>query len=212
MTTTTAAAAVLSGPADPLLELLLPVLDDLADAVEAVGEDDLPRPTPCAGYDVAGLRDHAVGWLDFFAAALADPEGTGVRPDPTAYTAATDGREPADVVREAARSLAASVRDGVHRRPAVRLWQADLPGSVAVGMILGEYLVHGWDLRRALGLPWEADPRAADAAREVLAAMMRPEYRGGPDGMFGEEVAVPAGAPAGDRLLGFAGRDPRWTP
>jgi hypothetical protein len=43
--------------------------------------------------------------------------------------------------------------------------------------------------------------------------MITPEYRSedGAGGYFGPEVAVPDGAPALHRLLGFAGRDPSWT-
>lgn len=40
---------------------------------------------------------------------------------------------------------------------------------------------------------------------------MAPEYRG-EGGMFGPEVEVPADAPSLDELLGFSGRDPRWSP
>ena len=40
--------------------------------------------------------------------------------------------------------------------------------------------------------------------------MVAPEYRGPDSGFFDVEVEVPAGAPALDRLLGFAGRDPAW--
>lgn len=212
MTTTSSPTDVLSGPAGPLLDLLRPVLDDLAEAVEAITDDDLARPTPCPDYDVAGLRDHAVGWVEFFAAALADPVAATTRPDPAAYSAAADGRDPAAVVRSAAGSISTSVQDGVHHREAVRLSQADMPGSGAIGMMLGEYLLHGWDLRAALGLPWDPDPRACDAARVFLEGMMQPEYRGGPDGYFAEEVPVADDAPAADRLLGFAGRDPAWKP
>ena len=82
--------AVLSGPADDLIALLEPTLDHLAEAVAAVGPDQSALATPCPYFDVAGLLDHVLGWLQFFAAALADPVGTTTRPDPTSYRAADD--------------------------------------------------------------------------------------------------------------------------
>jgi hypothetical protein len=41
--------------------------------------------------------------------------------------------------------------------------------------------------------------------------MLRPEFRG-PDKAFGVEVPVPDDAPVYDRLAGWFGRDPGWTP
>jgi len=41
--------------------------------------------------------------------------------------------------------------------------------------------------------------------------MLRPEFRG-PDNAFGVEVTLPPGAPAYDRLAGWFGRDPGWSP
>ena len=53
-------------------DLLEPVLADLADVVRRTRPDDLRRPTPCIRLDVEALRNHIVGWVPFFAAALAD--------------------------------------------------------------------------------------------------------------------------------------------
>jgi len=41
--------------------------------------------------------------------------------------------------------------------------------------------------------------------------MLRPEFRG-PDQYVGLEVEVPDDAPVYDRLAGWFGRDPGWTP
>jgi len=41
--------------------------------------------------------------------------------------------------------------------------------------------------------------------------VLRPEHRGAGNA-FGAEVSVPLDAPAYERLAGWFGRDPRWSP
>ena len=189
--------------------LIEPVLAQLADVVARVTPDALNGPTPCTKYDVATLRDHVLGWLQFFAAAFADPGRTGPRPEPDAYRAADDDRDLADVVRASAATIADAVRGGVLEGQVV-LAQSRMDGPPALGMVLGEYLVHGWDLAAAVGAPWTPSEQACEVALEFFRGMVLPEYRGDEGGFFGEEVPVPATAPALERLLGFAGRRPGW--
>ena len=195
--------------ADSALALLDPVLGQLADVVARVTPDALNGPTPCTKYDVATLRDHVLGWLQFFAAAFADPGRTGPRPDPDAYRAADDERDLADVVRRSAATISDAVRGGVLDRQVV-LAQSRMDGPAALGMVLGEYLVHGWDLAAAVGAPWTPPERACETALEFFRGVVLPEYRGEDGGFFGAEVPVPDDAPALDRLLGFAGRRSAW--
>lgn len=204
----TAPAELSAGPA-AVLELLEPVLDQLADVVARTTPDTLSDPTPCRDFDVSTLRDHVLGWLQFFAAAFADPGRAGARPDPEAYRAADDRRDLAAVVRESAATIADAVRAGVLDRQVV-LSQSRMDGPAAMGMVLGEYLVHGWDLAVSVGAPWTPPERSCETALEFFRGMVLPEYRGGDGGFFEAEVPVPADAPALDRLLGFAGRTPDW--
>lgn len=190
--------------------LLDPVLGQLADVVGGVTPEQSGDPTPCTRYDVATLRDHVLGWLQFFAAAFADPARTGPRPDPSVYRAADDDRDLADVVRRSADTLRDAVRGGVLDGQVV-VSQSRMEGPAAFGMVLGEYLVHGWDLAVAVGAPWTPPEQACENALEFFRGMVLPEYRGDEGGFFGAEVAVAPDAPALDRLLGFAGRRPDWT-
>jgi len=196
--------------ADSALALLDPVLGQLADVIARATPDLLDRPTPCRDFDVATLRDHVLGWLQFFAAAFADPGRTGPRPDPEAYRAADDERDLADVVRASAATLADAVRAGVLDGQVV-LAQSRMDGPAALGMVLGEYLVHGWDLAVAVGAPWTPSERACDIALEFCRGVVLPECRGEDGGFFGAEVPVSSDAPALERLLGFAGRRSTWS-
>ncbi len=186
-------------------DLLAAVLADLAVVIGGVTAGQLPGPTPCADWDVAQLRDHVLGWLTTFAAGFADPDGQAPRASLDGYTAPAD---PAAEVRSAAATLDAALRGGAAGRP-LRLGEAAMPGGMALGMILWEYLVHGWDLARATGQPWSPAAAATEQSLAFAPGMLTADYQG--DGKaFGAAVPVPGTAPPLDRLLGLSGRDPRW--
>jgi uncharacterized protein (TIGR03086 family) len=192
---------------DQTADLLHTVLTDLASVVGGVTADQLHNPTPCTEYDVEQLRDHVLGWLTTFAAGFADPGGQAPRADLTGYRAPAD---PAAGVRTAADQLVTAIRGGATDRP-LRLGDSAMPGELALGMILWEYQVHGWDLARATGASWSPPVAAVQKSLEFAPGMLTPDYQG--EGKtFGPPVAVAADGPALDRLLGMSGRDPHWSP
>jgi uncharacterized protein (TIGR03086 family) len=73
-------------------------------------------------------------------------------------------------------------------------------------------LLHGWDLARATGQPFTCDPVSTAAVLAFTGAAAEPEQAASREGPFGRVIDVPADAPAFDRVLGLAGRDPAWTP
>ena len=89
--------------------------------------------------------------------------------------------------------------------------QARMAGDGVLAMALGEYMIHAWDLAMSTGRPYFAPEAAVPPAHEFLRSMVAPEHRGPESGFFDVEVEVPADASPLDTLLGFAGRDPRWT-
>ena len=206
------------GVADPAAAKALfdPVLEHLAEVVD-IADDQLGRPTPCQDYDVAALRHHVIGWLQFFAAALNDPEGVTDRIDPESWVLEPEIESPAAIVQRAGADIARAIDDGVADR-LVTMSQARMAGDGVLAMALGEYLVHGWDLALATGRDWQpaaetlaasaAETAAAETALAFLHGTVAPEYRGPDSGFFGHEVEAPAGATAFIRLLCFAGRQP----
>lgn len=189
--------------------LVAAALHDL-EAVVQLEDPSLAAPTPCPDFTVALLRDHVLGWLQHFAAAMSDPDRRSTRPDPDAYRAAADERPPQQVVADSARRIEAALADDVLTRQVV-MSTSRMDGPAVAGMLLGEYLVHGWDLARATGRPWGPDPVACAAALGFFRGIVTAEYRG-PEGFFGAEVPVAQDAGQLDRLLGFVGRDPGWRP
>lgn len=197
--------------------LIDPVLADLA-AIVDLPDDSLDRPSPCDDYTVGQLRHHVLGWLQFFADALADPDASGERLDPEAWKLDPDA-DPRSIVERAAADIGRAVDGGVAGGLVV-MSQARMAGDGVLAMALGEYLVHGWDLAVSTGRTWTpAQPgpdgdryhAAAEAALAFLQTTVAPEYRGPDSGFFGHEIEAPADATAFERLLCFAGRQPDWS-
>jgi uncharacterized protein (TIGR03086 family) len=189
---------------------LRPAADRMARLVAGVPDDALGGPTPCAELSVAALLGHVDGFAQAFTAAarkdLGPLTGTPQGPPPDAL--------PANWRGEAATHLAALAdawQDPAAWDGTTRAGGVDLPGAVAARVALDELVVHGWDLARATGQPFATD----DAEVEAVEATVR-QFRDGNDGaipgLFGPVVAVPAGAPPLDRLVGLTGRDPGWRP
>jgi uncharacterized protein (TIGR03086 family) len=188
-------------------DLLAAVLADLAPVVGAIKTDQLDNPTPCTEMDVRQLRDHVLGWLTVFAAGYADPDGKAPQENLDGYAAPDDAA--AEVTR-AAGTMTAALRDGAAERP-LKLGEAAMPGEMALGMILWEYQMHGWDLARATGQDWSPPAAASEESLGFAPNMLTPDYQG--EGKaFASRISVPDQAPPLDRLLGLSGRDPSWKP
>jgi uncharacterized protein (TIGR03086 family) len=181
-------------------DLLESVLSKTTTLVAGVRPDQASSPTPCPGYDVQTLVNHIVGWLRTFAATATDSPSDE---DPAAFRV---GDDPAGQCAEAAERAVAGFRSGPDDRP-VQM-SSTLPASMVVGMMLMEYVGHGWDLATATGQPVPYSDDEAEAALAAGHATLKPEYRG-PDKTFGFELEPPADATAVERLVAFLGRNPR---
>jgi uncharacterized protein (TIGR03086 family) len=179
---------------------LAAVIDKTTTLLAGVRPEKLALPTPCPDYDVAALTDHMVGWLRMFASRAA---GTEYHDDPSAYQC---GARPAAEFAAAGAQAVAAFRSGAADRP-LRMTSSELPGSMVLGMMLIEYVGHGWDLAVATGQPVPYAEPEVQAAFEAARGMLMPAYRG-PGQTFGDEVEVSADAAAMDRFVAFIGRDP----
>jgi len=167
---------------------------------------DLTAPTPCAGYDVRGLLNHLLYWGPWLIAA-------GRREDPPAP--ARGEAEAALVTDDWRADLEKQTETlvSVFETPAAwtgttSLGSAPMPSAVVGAMVLGEFVLHGWDLARASGQPFQCAPEAAMAVYESAVAM---GDQARSMGVYGPVVAVGADASPLERALGAAGRDPAWT-
>jgi uncharacterized protein (TIGR03086 family) len=185
---------------------LAPAGDALLAIVTGVGDADLDLTTPCAGTTVAELLQHLVGLSLAFQAAADKELGplTDTSPDADGWAALEPGwRESleAQVPAMVQAWRADDAWDGMTRAGGV-----DLPGQAAGMVALDELVVHGWDLARATGQPYDLDDATAAACLEFVSGF----DPAGTPGLFGPAVPVDDGAPVLDRLVARAGRDPGW--
>jgi uncharacterized protein (TIGR03086 family) len=173
-----------------------------------VKPDQLDARTPCADWDVRTLVNHLVFW-SAFRSELAARKQQAPADDPitekTDFTTSPDW--PQTFATQLDRAIAAWAEPGATEGD-TGLAGGKMPARMIAMMMVGELVVHGWDLARATGQPIDADPLVLQAVQEMTEAM---GDQGRKMGAFGDEVEVAPDAPMLDRVLGFSGRDPQWT-
>jgi uncharacterized protein (TIGR03086 family) len=198
--------AVMTSDAETVA-LLERALDQTAGLIAAVDASQAGLATPCSGWDVQALVNHLAGpaMRNFLVAAR------GETTDWTAPAEEIDDDDWAAVFRERAAPLRVAWREADLSR-LVRGPGGEAPLRLSADQQITELAVHDWDLARATGQVIAGlDPALAEHALGWSRRMLRPEFRG-PDQYVGLEVEVPDDAPVYDRLAGWFGRDPGWTP
>jgi uncharacterized protein (TIGR03086 family) len=178
--------------------------------LDGVADDRLNDPTPCGDTTVAGMLDHLMGLsLAFTWAAHKASEGTSGSP-----RAAADKLEPGwrTVLPQRLTELAEAWRDPAAWEGSTTVAGVSMPASQMAVVALDEVVMHGWDLAKATGQPFRCDPASAEAVLQFTTVAAQPENAAMREGLFGPPVDVSDDAPAFDRALGLAGRDPGWTP
>jgi uncharacterized protein (TIGR03086 family) len=117
------------------------------------------------------------------------------------------GRIPADLVVLARAWQQPGAWDGT-----TRIAGMDTPAGMVAVTVADELAVHGWDLARATGQPYDCDPAVLEAALSFLGQFASPDAPAGPEVAFGPSRSVPAEARLLDRVVALAGRDPSWSP
>jgi uncharacterized protein (TIGR03086 family) len=179
--------------------------------VASVTSADLDRPTPCAAWNLAALLDHMTAQHRGFAAAA---RGNGA--DLSAWQLTGDPLP--EYAGAAEQVIAAFATPGAAERGFVlpEIGGArPIPGVTAIGFHLVDYVVHGWDVARALGRPFPLPAQVLAAALPIARAVPGGERRLAPGAAFAPEVAAgPDPDPDPDPLseiLARLGRAPAWA-
>ena len=155
------------------------------EVLNQVTDADWDKPSTCDDWTVRELVDHAMHW---------QATGGGV------LGAATTPEDDWTVVEPA---LVAALANPENLEGTVESFGGMSKQAVA-GTVVGDLLVHSWDLARSIGvdatLPEEA------AAATLMGLQRMPENMLRSEKMFGPQLECAEGASTQDQLLAFAGR------
>ena len=144
--------------------------------------------TTCDGWTVRDLVDHTMHW-----------QGQG-----GALFGA--GTQPGDEWSKIEPALSAALDDPANLEGNAPEQMGGMPKQQMVGFVIGDLLLHSWDLARSLGVD---DTLPAGAVEATMMGLGRvPEEMLRSESMFGPAVEVADDASAQDRLVAFCGRQP----
>jgi uncharacterized protein (TIGR03086 family) len=185
-----------------------PAADQMAAIVLNIREEQLAEPTPCDRTSVADMLTHVHGQSIAFRDAARKILG------PTTSTpAAADG---AQLPGDWRHSIQVQLAELVEAWRAPEAWQGEtmaggltMPAEVTGLVVNNELVLHGWDLARATGQPYEVHPANLEASWQFV--VNTPDDPKDREGLFGPRLPIADDAPLLDRTLAYAGRDPQWS-
>jgi uncharacterized protein (TIGR03086 family) len=185
------------------------------DVVSLVTADDLALETPCVGWDLADLLAHMTVQHRGFAAA-ARGHGADEAVWQTDTVAAAVAADPAGAYAAAATEVIdAFAGDGVldseFALPELGPGAA-FPGAMAIGFHHVDYVVHGWDVARTLGRPYQLPDDVLAAAVPLAFVVPDGDFRAADGAVFGPAIESTGQSGDLDRILAHLGRSPQWKP
>jgi uncharacterized protein (TIGR03086 family) len=160
--------------------------------------DHREMPTPCTEWTVHDLIEHMCQGGHMIAGGLQGQAPPEVAPD---YLANGPAQGWSSVMAHMAEAATPDALAATHQMPF-----GEVPGEVALSVIVADQLTHAWDLARATGQEVDVDDELAAWALATWQAVVPAESRTG-DG-FKAAVPVDDDAPVLDQLVGYTGRTP----
>jgi uncharacterized protein (TIGR03086 family) len=184
-----------------------PATRTMTELIAGVRDDQLEAATPCPAYSVGDLAEHIGGLALAFTAAARKEELAGSAAGPSGDARRLEPGWRERIARDLER-LADAWRDPAAYDGTASAGGVEMPAPVAATVAMNEVVVHGWDLARATGQEFSVRDEDVATCFAFVEPMTLPGNEQMRNGLFGPEVPVSAGAPALDRLIGAAGRQP----
>jgi uncharacterized protein (TIGR03086 family) len=178
----------------------------LGEVVMQVRPEHLWFPTPCPDWTVRGLLRHIVSANEGFAKAAINGSAPA-----RAWTSARLGDNPAGAYRRSNVRVADAFADGGALDRLLEVWEfGTFPRRIALTFHQLFCLVHGWDIARAIDIPYDPPPDLVEQAFALARKIPDTDTARGPGAAFERSVKVPGDASDFDQLLGLLGRNPGW--
>lgn len=162
--------------------------DYALEALSAVTDADLDRPTPCTAWNLRRLVLHVADSAD----GLTDLLATGALSLPAPRV---DDPDPVSVARDRVERFLRAVRSGGEQN-----WASAAAHAGAI-----EFTAHGWDIATAGGADREIPAELAAEVLELATSLIDDQAR---QPQFGPSVDIPPKASPSDRFVAFLGRNP----
>ncbi|MFF0745227.1 TIGR03086 family metal-binding protein [Streptomyces sp. NPDC004111] len=183
---------------------LKPACQGMTEVLAGVRDQQMSDPTPCEKYDVTDLVGHIVMLSRAFTA-TARKEAQDDAP--------AAGPEVVRLPENWRADLAGSLRELGEAWDDPAAWEGvggagvgfELPNELWGRIALTEVVVHGWDLARATGQPFELPEQTL---RDCYAHVSGFVVEAGSPELWGPPVEVAPDAPLLHRVLGVTGRRP----
>jgi uncharacterized protein (TIGR03086 family) len=187
-----------------------PAAQRLTGLVARVSDDELGQPTPCPACTLGDLIDH-VGGLALAFTAAARKESSALTEQTPSGDASRLGDDWRTRIPRDLAALAHAWREPEAWTGMTRIARMDAPAEMVGLTVADELAVHGWDVARATGQPYDCEPELLDAALSFLVQVASPDAPAGPDVPFGPSRELPSSEPLLNRVVALAGRDPGWS-
>ena len=182
---------------------LKPACHQMIEVLVGVADDQLTRPTACTDYTVGDIIDH----IDQVARgatvlALRAGELPEIESGPNAEHLGRDWRE---AVPEHVRELGKAWDDPAAWHGSANVPGSDLSNEVWGKITLAELVVHGWDIARATGQPFDLPEQTLQACLDHVAEFV-------PNApiptLWGPPVHIEPDAALIDQIVAITGRVP----
>ena len=175
------------------LDEIIPLIEKV---VEQIRADQLDNPTACANFTVTGVLEHMIGGATHFSPAF--------RGEAAGSAAPLEG-ELIDRWSRAMAELLSSLHSPGAQERTVTAPFGEVPVAAFARYTAFDGLVHGWDLSRATGLPYEPPDDLVAEVDAFARQFVQPEMRDGDT--FAAETEAGPEATTLERIVAFSGRE-----